>query len=262
MNIGSSATPAEMRAAIRQGLWPGPTAGCCPGFTQVNLVVLPAEYSFHFMLFCQRNPKPCPVLEVVEEGGWEPRRLAPGADIRTDCPRYRVFRNGAWEERTEVLDLWRDDLVTFLLGCSFTFERAMIKAGLPVRHVEEGRNVPMFVTDIQCDPAGPFKGPLVVSMRPVPAAQISRAVQVTARYPGVHGAPVHVGRPEEIGIKDLSRPDFGDPVTVKPGETAVFWACGVTPQMAMAAARPELAVTHAPGHMFITSRRDEDWAVY
>jgi uncharacterized protein YcsI (UPF0317 family) len=256
------ATPAELRHAIRQGRWRRPTAGCCPGYTQVNVVILPATHAFSFLLFCQRNPKPCPLLEVMEEGIWEPRRMAPGADIRTDVPRYRVFREGEAEEREEIGTFWRDDLVTFLLGCSFTFEGALLQAGVPVRYVEENVNVSMYVTDIACDPAGPFKGNMVVTMRPVPGPLVARAVQVTSRYPGVHGAPVHIGDPTEIGIADLGRPDFGDPVTVHPGEVPVFWACGVTPQVALLHARPELAITHAPGYMLVTDGRDEDLAVY
>jgi uncharacterized protein YcsI (UPF0317 family) len=228
----------------------------------VNVVILPSKYAFDFLLFCQRNPKPCPLLEVMEAGVYEPRRLAPGADIRTDCPRYRVFQGQRERETDHIKDLWRDDLVTFLLGCSFTFERAMLEAGIPVRHIQEARNVPMYMTDRPCDAAGPFRGNLVVSMRPIPAGLVSRAIQITSRYPDVHGAPVHVGDPGGIGIRDIKQPDFGDAVTLYPEEIPVFWACGVTPQVAILAARPELAVTHAPGHMFITDRSDEELAVF
>ncbi len=254
--------PRALRAAIRRGRWRKPTAGLCPGYTQVNLVAVPQDLAFWFLLFCQRNPRPCPVLEVLEAGLTEPLRMAPGADVRTDCPGYRVFRGDCVEERADVTDLWRDDMVTFLLGCSFTFEHGLLAAGVPVRHVEQGCNVPMYVTDRPCDPAGPFEGNLVVSMRPIPAHMVSRAVQVTSRFPGVHGAPVHVGAPEHLGIEDLGRPDFGDPVEVRPGEIPVFWACGVTPQLALRNARPEIAVTHAPGHMLVTDRRDEDFAAF
>jgi uncharacterized protein YcsI (UPF0317 family) len=254
--------PRELRERIREGLWKGPTAGYCPGYTQVNVVIVEARYAFHFLLFCQRNPKPCPVLEVMEEGVFEPRFLASGADIRTDCPKYRVFRGGEVEEREEIVDLWREDFVTFLLGCSFTFERALLAEGIPVRHIEEGKNVPMYITDKPCEPAGSFQGNLVVTMRPIPGDLVPKAVQVTARYPGVHGAPVHVGDPSELGIRDLNAPDFGDAVTVKEGEIPVFWACGVTPQVALMALRPQIAVTHAPGHMFVTDRRDEEFAAW
>ncbi len=255
-------TPSDFRTEIRQGRWPGPTGGCCPGFTQTNIVILPQKHAFDFLLFCQRNPKPCPVLEVMEAGNYEPVRLAPGADIRTDCPRYRVFRNGVPEEMDNIGELWRDDLVTFLLGCSFTFEQALLTAGLPVRHIEENKIVPMFITSKACDSAGRFHGPMVVTMRPIPADMVSKAVQVTARFPGVHGAPVHVGHPEAIGIRDLMQPDFGEAVTIGDGEIPVFWACGITPQMAIAAAHIELVITHAPGHMFILDRRDVDFAAY
>jgi len=254
--------PKELRSAIRRGEWRGPTAGCCPGHTQANLVIVPAKYAFHFLLFCQRNPKPCPVLEVLEEGKWEPSRTAPGADIRTDVPKYRVFRDGKVEEVQRITEIWRDDLVTFLIGCSFTFEAALIRAGIPVRHVEEGKNVPMYITNISCEEAGPFRGPLVVTMRPIPASMVSRATLVTSRFPTVHGAPIHVGDPLALGIEDLNKPDFGDAVTVKEGEVPVFWACGVTPQMALLAAGVDLAVTHAPGHMFVTDLLDEDLAYF
>jgi uncharacterized protein YcsI (UPF0317 family) len=166
------------------------------------------------------------------------------------------------EEREEIVDLWREDFVTFLLGCSFTFERALLAEGIPVRHIEEGKNVPMYITDKPCEPAGSFQGNLVVTMRPIPGDLVPKAVQVTARYPGVHGAPVHVVDPSELGIRDLNAPDFGDAVTVKEGEIPVFWACGVTPQVALMALRPQIAVTHAPGHMFVTDRRDEEFAAW
>jgi uncharacterized protein YcsI (UPF0317 family) len=251
------ASPAEVRAAIRDGAWRGPTAGLAPGFTQANLVVLPEADAFAFLRFCLRNPKPCPVLEVTDPGSPEPAELAPGADLRTDLPRYRVWRRGELaEEPEDVRAHWREDLVGFLIGCSFTFERALLAEGLPVRHVEQGVNVPMYRTNVPCHPAGSFSGPLVVSMRPMTPAQAIRATQVTSRFPGVHGAPVHVGDPERIGIADLAAPDYGDPVDVRDGEVPVFWACGVTPQAVAAASRPELMITHAPGHMFLTDVPD------
>ncbi|GAB4252724.1 putative hydro-lyase [Deferrisoma sp.] len=255
-------SPRELRRLCRSGEWTGSTAGLCPGHTQVNLVTVPAAWAFEFFLFCQRNPKPCPVLEVLEPGQTEPRYLAPGADVRTDCPRYRVFRGDEVHEVPNVRDVWRDDLVTFLLGCSFTFESALLEAGVPVRHVEMGRNVPMYETGIPCEPAGRFRGNLVVTMRPIPADLVPRAVQITSRFPGVHGAPVRVGDPAGLGITDLSRPDFGDPVDIREGEVPVFWACGVTPQVALRNARPELAITHAPGCMLVTDRMDREWAVF
>jgi len=247
--------PGEVRAAIRAGEWTGPTAGLAPEYTQANLVVLPEADAFGFLRFCLRNPKPCPVLEVCEPGSPEPVALAPGADVRTDLPAYRVWRDGELaEERADVRELWREDLVAFLIGCSFTFERALLAEGVPVRHLEQGVNVPMYRTSQACAPAGRFSGPLVVSMRPMTPPQAQRAAEITARYPDVHGAPVHAGDPAELGIEDLAAPDYGDPVELRDGEIPVFWACGVTPQAAAVASRPELMITHAPGHMFITDR--------
>lgn len=245
-------TPVELRQAAREGRWTRPTAGVCDGHVQANLMVVPQEAAFEFLLFCQRNPKPCPVIEVVEAGRVEPA-CAPGADLRTDLPRYRVYRDGQLvAEPAEVRDLWRDDLVSFLIGCSFSFEEPLAAAGVPLRHVECDVNVPMYRTNRATAPAGRFHGPLVVSMRPIPAALVPLAVQITGRYEQVHGAPVHVGEPGALGIADLARPDFGDPVEVRPGELPVFWACGVTPQAAALASRLPFCITHAPGHMFVT----------
>jgi uncharacterized protein YcsI (UPF0317 family) len=255
-------SPAELRHRFRNGSLVRPTAGLAPGFVQANLVVLPRDLAFDFLLFTQRNPKPCPLLELVEAGSAEPRRTAPGADLRTDLPKYRVYRDGVLaDEPTEIGGLWRDDLVSFLIGCSFTFESALLDAGVPVRHIEQGVNVPMFITSIPTERAGVFHGPTVVSMRPLPRDKVVRAIQVTSRFPAVHGAPVHVGDPGAIGIRDLMRPDLGDPVEVRPGEVPVFWACGVTPQAVAMASKPPLMVTHAPGHMFLTDRRDSDYSV-
>jgi uncharacterized protein YcsI (UPF0317 family) len=251
----------EARAAIRRGEWTGPTAGLAPGHVQANLVVLPEEDAHDFLRFCVRNPRPCPVLAVTEPGSPVPEEVATGADLRTDLPRYRVHRDGEVAEEVEDLRaLWRGDLVAFLLGCSFTFERALLAAGVPVRHIEEGVNVPMYRTAVPCRPAGRFSGPLVVSMRPLAPGDVARAVQVTSRFPGAHGAPVHIGDPAAIGVQDLGAPDYGDPVTVRDGEVPVFWACGVTPQAAAAASRPALMITHAPGHMFVTDLRDDEIA--
>src|SRR5918998_1566965 len=211
--------PREVRAAIRTGSWDGPTAALAPGYTQANLVALPEADAFDFLRFCVANPRPCPVLEVCDSGSFSPSLFAVGADLRTDLPRYRVHRSGsAVDEVTDVLDVWRDDLVAFLIGCSFTFERALLAAGLPVRHIEQGVNVPMYTTTVECHPAGRFSGPLVVSMRPMTPAQAARATQVTGRYTAVHGAPVHVGDPSALGIDSLGAPSFGDPVEIRSGE--------------------------------------------
>jgi len=249
--------PHAVREAIRAGAWDGPTASLAPGFTQANLVALPAADAFDFLRFCVANPRPCPVIEVTEPGAHEPPISAPGADLRTDLPRYRVHVDGeVVGEPTDVRDVWRDDLVAFLIGCSFTFERALLAAGLPVRHIEQGTNVPMYTTAVACHAAGRFAGPLVVSMRPMTPRQAIRATEITSRFTNAHGAPVHIGDPETLGIASLANPQFGDPVQLRDGEVPVFWACGVTPQAVAAASRPSLMITHAPGHMFVTDRSD------
>ena len=245
-------TGREVREACRGHSWTGPTAGLAPGYAQANLVILPKDWAFDFLLFCQRNPRPCPLIDVTEPGSWRPR-VAPEADLRTDLPRYRVWQDGELvDEPASVTDVWREDLVSFLIGCSFTFEAALLNAGIPVRHIALGRNVPMFRTNIPCTPAGRFTGPLVVSMRPLNPADALRAVEISSRFTDSHGTPVHIGFPELIGIADINRPDYGDPVPVGPGELPVFWACGVTPQAALLESRPPFAITHAPGCMFLT----------
>ena len=249
-------TPAMARQQYRDGLVV-PTSGWAAGFTQANMVVLPQEWAFDMLLFGQRNPQPVPLLDVTDPGSFR-TALAPEADLRTDIPRYRVWRDGELvAEPTDVVDVWGDDLVTFLIGCSFSFETALMDAGVPLRNIEQGRNVSMYTTNVECRPAGRLSGPLVVSMRPIPAAQVVTAVQVTARMPEVHGAPVHVGSPSALGIADLSSPDFGDPVDIAEDDVPVFWACGVTPQAALMASKPPFAITHAPGHMFVTDIPDE-----
>ena len=252
----------DVRAACRSGAWTTPTCGLADGFAQANLVVLPRELAFDFLLFCQRNPKPCPLLDVTEPGDPVPRLVAPDADLRTDLPRYRVWRDGLLvDEPTDIAAYWQDDFVSFVIGCSFTFEAALLRAGLPVRHIELGVNVPMFRTNIACRSAGLFHGPLVVSMRPMTPSDAVRAVQITSRYPAVHGAPIHIGDPSAIGITNIDRPDFGDPVSLNAHEVPVFWACGVTPQAAIMAAKPPLIITHSPGCMFVTDVRDEEIAL-
>jgi uncharacterized protein YcsI (UPF0317 family) len=257
----AQATAAELRTLIRRAEHLGPTAGLARGRVQTNLVIVPAADAADFERFCRLNARPCPLVGMSRPGEPTIPAVAAGADLRTDLPKYRVFRHGKLDphEPTDIRAHWRDDLVAFLLGCSFTFENALAAAGLPVRHVEQGCNVPMFRTNRDCVPAGKFAGPLVVSMRPYLPEELARVAEITARFPRMHGAPIHVGDPQALGIEDLSRPDFGDPVTIHPGETPVFWACGVTPQLALVAARCELAITHSPGCMFVTDLCDADF---
>ncbi len=253
------ASPAELRKRIRSGEFSGPTGGLARGHVQANLVVLPRAWAFDFLLFCQRNPKPCPILEVTNPGQYMPLATAKDADLRTDLPRYRIFRNGELEaEVTDVTHYWTDDAVAFLLGCSFTFEAALLAAGIRPWELAAGQNPPIYISNIPTVPAGLFSGRMVVSMLPIPAGQVARAAQVSARFPRAHGGPVHIGRPKAIGIQDLMCPDFGEPFVLKADEVPVFWACGVTPQIAISQARPEWAITHAPGYMFIADMKDSE----
>ncbi|MGT2461993.1 putative hydro-lyase [Sinomonas atrocyanea] len=255
-----SAHPRQARTAFRGGL-AVPTSGWSAGYTQLNMISVPADWAYDVLLFCQRNPKPCPVLDVTDPGSTT-TALASGADLRTDIPRYRVWRDGHLDgEPAEVVDVWRDDLVTFLIGCSFTFESPLVEAGIPLRHVDQGRNVSMYRTDIECRPAGRMHGPMVVSMRYVPEGLVDTAVRLSARMPAVHGAPVHVGDPGALGITDLAAPDYGDAVVPVPGDVPVFWACGVTPQAALLASKPPFAITHAPGYMFISDVPDSEYLI-
>lgn len=255
-------SPNEIRLRIRKGEYTQQTSGLCKGYTQANLVVLPEKYALDFFAFAQRNPKPCPLLDVTEKGNPHPKLIAPQADIRTDIPKYRVYKKGELiGEYTDIMNFWGDNMYAFLLGCSFTFENALLNGGVPVRHIEENRNVPMYITNIECIPAGVFNGPLVVSMRPIPYNLVVKAVQITSRFPQVHGAPIHIGDPEKIGIKDINKPDFGDSVTINDNEVPVFWACGVTPQAVAMKAKPDIMITHAPGHMFISDVKDESYSI-
>lgn len=256
-------SPEKLRRKIRLGDWQAPTSGLVPGFIQTNLAILPKEMAFEFLLFCQRNPKACPVIDVTEPGSFVPALSAPNADLRTDIPKYRVYKDGVLtDELTDIQHLWTDDMVAFLLGCSFTFEEALVQNGIAMRHQEQGCNVPMYKTSIPTVPAGRFQGPTVVSMRPIREQDIVRAVQVTSRFPNVHGAPIHIGNPESIGIQNIDMPDFGDAVEIKAGEVPVFWACGVTPQAVAMESKPALMITHAPGHMFVTDLKSEDFSVF
>src|SRR5438105_5258780 len=244
--------PRELRLAAREGRFQEPTSGQAPGFLQANLMIVPQQYAFDFLLFCQRNPKPCPLIEVMDPGARKPK-CAPGADIARDIPGYRVYRDGELaSELPDVRDLWRADFVSFLIGCSFSFEDAVIQAGVPLRHVEQGCNVSMFRTSIPCASSGPFHGEMVVTMRPIKSRDVAKVVEISGRFDVAHGAPVHIGNPGAIGIVDLSRPDYGDAVRIEDDEVPIFWACGVTPQWVAQKSRLPLCITHAPGKMFVT----------
>jgi uncharacterized protein YcsI (UPF0317 family) len=254
--------PRQVRRAIREGRHRRHTAGLAPGYVQGNVCILPREYADDFRLFCERNPKPCPLLAESQPGDARLPSLGADLDIRTDVPRYRIFRNGVLEEETGNLGgVWRDDLVTFVLGCSFSFEEALLEAGLPLRYVEQGRNVPMYRTSVDTAPAGRFRGKLVVSMRPFRPADAIRAIEITSRYPRVHGSPVHLGNPRLIGIEDLKKPWAGDPTEVRDDELPLFWACGITPQSVVLEAKPALCITHAPGHMLVTDLENASLAL-
>jgi uncharacterized protein YcsI (UPF0317 family) len=255
-------TGVSVRHAARAGALDAPTSGLAYGYVQGNLAILPRDHAEDFLRFCQANPKPCPLLGVSEPGDPAIPALGADLDIRTDVPRYRVWRDGVLvDESRDIKSEWRDDLVSFVLGCSFSFEEALLAADVPVRHIALKRNVPMYRTSVATQRAGRFHGPLVVSMRPMKPADAIRAVQITSRLPAVHGAPVHLGFPQAIGIADIARPDYGDAVPVEPDELPVFWACGVTPQAAIAAARVPFAITHAPGYMLVTDLKNAQLAI-
>ena len=255
----SSMSPRDVRQLIREGAITCNTSGMCAGYAQANLCVLPKDLAYDFLLFAQRNPRPCPILEVSDVGSRFLKKIAPGADIANDIPKYRVYENGVMTgEYTSVEHLWRDDFVSFLIGCSFSFEEALLQAGIDVRHISMGRNVPMYKTNIECEKAGVFEGPLVCSMRPMTPENAKKAAEITEKFPNVHGGPVHMGDPEKIGIKYIDHSEYGDPVEIREGEIPVFWACGVTPQAAIERAKPPIVITHAPGHMFITNVKNAE----
>ncbi len=257
----AGAQAAQARSRIRRGEHTGHTSGLAEGFVQGNIAILPQALAADFLLFCQRNPKPCPLLAVSEPGEALLPTLGTDIDIRTDVPQYRVWRGGVLtDEPTDITSLWQGDLVTFVIGCSFSFEEALLQAGLPLRHIAQNRNVAMYRSNIVTQSAGVFSGPMVVSMRPMKPADAIRAVQITSRFPNVHGAPVHLGDPALIGIKDLAAPDYGDAVEIMADEIPVFWACGVTPQAAISQAKPAFCITHAPGKMLITDLLNHEMA--
>lgn len=251
-------TPAEVRQLIREGVIDFPTAGMCRGYAQANLVILPPEYAADFEEYAKRNPFPCPILEIIK-GTPDTHAMGEGGNICTDIPRYRVYENGVFtKELTDASGYWKEGYVGFLIGCSFSFEEALMAAGIEVRHIAQGRNVPMYKTNIQTVKAGPFEGPMVCSMRPMTLENAQKAYDITAKMPNVHGAPVHMGDPAQVGVTDVMKPDYGDAVDIYEGEIPVFWPCGVTPQAAVENAKPPIVITHAPGHMFITDILNAD----
>jgi uncharacterized protein YcsI (UPF0317 family) len=255
-------TGVAVRHQCRSGAFDGPTAGLAPGYVQGNLAILPRDWAEEFLRFCQANPKPCPLLGVSDAGSHGLPALGADLDIRTDLPGYRIWKNGEIVgEPNDLLSIWRDDLVSFVIGCSFSFEEALLQSEVPIRHIERGTNVPMYRTNIPTQAAGRFHGPMVVSMRPMKPADAIRAIQITTRFPAVHGAPVHIGKPELIGISDLMKPDYGDAVPINDDEIPVFWACGVTPQSVVATVKPEFCITHYPGTMLVTDRRNTEFAI-
>lgn len=258
----SKLRPYELREIIRNNKYSEQTSGLAPGFAQGNLVILEKEYAYDFLLFCERNSKACPILDVTDTGSPSFERIAKNSDVRTDLPKYRIYRHGVLErEVSDIKTEWNDNMVAFMIGCSFTFEHALVRNGIPLKHMEQNTNVPMFNTNISCEKAGKFEGPMVVSMRPIPIEDVVRSVQITSRFPSVHGAPIHIGDPAIIGIEDITQPNFGTPTEVSENEVPVFWACGVTPQAVAMYVKPNIMITHSPGHMFITDIKEDSLAV-
>ncbi len=258
MNL-QTASPEEIRASIRQGALTRPTSGMAKGYVQANVVILPSKYAYDFLKFCFKNPKTCPLLDVSEVGSPSFSKYGKEADIRTDVGLYRLYKDGKFvQEYEDIKALYTDDMVSFLIGCSFTFEHALLEAGIPVRHIEENHNVPMYITNIPAEPSGTFKGNITVSMRPMTMSEAIKATEITTHFKEVHGTPIHIGNPSEIGIGNIDQPDFGEAVTIKDGEVPVFWGCGVTPQSVALDAKPDIMITHAPGHMFITDVKDSE----
>ena len=250
--------PKDFWEAVRGGKFNKPTSGVSHGYAQANLVILPKKYALDFMIFAQRNPKPCPIIDILEVGEITPP-LSKGADIRQDIPKYRIYQEGVLvSEEEDIRDLWREDFVSFLLGCSFTFESALLEEGISIKHIEQSKNVAMYKTNIACKEAGIFRGNMVVSMRPIKGRDITKVVEITSKFPEVHGAPIHIGNPEEIGIQDIDNPEYGDAISIGKDEIPVFWACGVTPQLLALNEKPEIMITHAPGYMFVTNIKNED----
>ena len=249
--------PAKARDLIRSNNWKSSTAGISLGFAQANFICLPKKFSFEFITFCQRNSIACPILEIIEPGQTSPSLVAKKSDLRTDLPKYLIYKRGELiDEVTDIMSFWNDDLVSILLGCSFTVDNSLLKAGIPIRHIEQGSSDSMYITNIECHRSGSFYGKLIVSMRPIPKSLVKKAVNISSQYILAHGEPIQIGSPKAIGIKDISKPDYGDPVPVNDGEIPVFWACGVTSQLAVLKANVEFFICHKPGHMFITDLTD------
>ena len=256
-------TPVEFRHQVRNGQFREPTAGHCGDFAQANLAILPKASADDFLRFCFLNPKACPLLGVGEQGQWSLPSVGLDIDIRSDVPGYYVYRNGRMaEERTSLQEIWQSDFVVFAIGCSFSFEHMMLEDGIPLRHIAQQKNVAMYRTNIKNKAAGTFGGNMVVSMRPMTAAHAIKAIQMTSRFPAIHGAPIHIGNPAEIGIENIGQPDFGDAVSILPNELPVFWACGVTPQEAIRMAGLPIAITHKPGYMLMTDIPNSTLAVF
>lgn len=249
--------PKKIRSEIREGRWGKTTAGLCPDYIQANLVILPKDLAFDFMIFCYKNPKPCPIIDITEIGSPVPKLAAPDADLRFDVPKYRIFKNGELIEEVDNIErYWQDDFVSFLIGCSLTFEQVLVKNDIPIRHIEDKKALSAYITNIECNSSFYFHGPMVVTMRPILYSKVVRSVQITTNYPLVHGAPVHIGNPKLIGIKDINKPDFGESTRIENGEVPVFWACGVTPQVVAMESKPRIMITHAPGYMFLTDLKN------
>ena len=256
-------SPKELRAAFARGEWTEPTVGMGLGYLQCNLAIVPKEDALDLLLLCMRNPAPCPILEVTEPGSPFLTKIAKGADIRKELPKYRIYKRGELvEELTDITDYWRDDFVAFLIGCSLTFENALLKSNVPLRHLEGDAKIPVYISNIELNPAGKFHGKMVVSMRPIPGDLVSRAVLVTSRFPAGHGAPVHIGNPEAIGIADINKVDFGAPPVMKPGDVPVFWGCGITPQAVAMASKPEIMITHAPECMLVSDLTEDEVSIF
>jgi len=258
----STTDPKFFRGKVREGVWRKSTAGICPGYVQANLVILPKEFALDFTIFCLRNPQPCPILEILEPGDPKVQELATDADIRTDLPQYRIFREGELlEEAENIMEYWENNLVTYLIGCSYTFEEALVRGGIPVRNYLKQKDPGIYISNMACRPAGVFSGPMAVSMRPIPPHLVSRTVQITSRFPKTHGAPVHIGDGVSIGIPDLTRVDFGEVPEIEEGEIPVFWGCGVTPQIVALRSKIPFMITHKPCHMFVADLRIGEVAI-